>query len=221
MSNKKGGMYRTGTSASSASSASSNDSKKKIYPRNLQEVKSKDELLSLLTWVKLIKNKYADIRKSHRNNRYAHHTRENFDSKYKRNKENLNTKSFNAFTSRKELRERVLIMLEQYFIEIPYDSKELNYLINYIINDEESGFGPYADKEYFVNIWKNALQMRKTHGSDSQNDWEPDVEDTKNFDLWFGNSGTDFICEKPHYLDIYNKEYEIKGPQVSPRGVNL
>ena len=197
LSNKKGGMERTGASSAS-------NSKKRIYPGNLHEVKSREELLSLITWLQCVKNEYESIRSSHQRNRSNHYEKSNIYPNYKDRTKNLNPNRFNAFSTREELRRHVLRMLGHEFEDIPYDSEELNYLINYIINDEESGFGPYADKEYFVNIWKNALQMRETHGSDSHNDWEPEF-DNKNFDLWFGSSGRDFIHEEPHYLDIYNK----------------
>ncbi len=213
LSNKKGGMNRTGPSASK------NDSEKRIYPKNLHEVTSGDELLSLIAWVEFVKNSYEEIRRSHQRSRYNHHERVNWDPSYKDKKKNFNPNPFNAFTSREKLREHFLNMLQMDFRDIPYESKDLEHLINYIINDKESGFGPYEDKEYFVKIWKYALEMHKTHGSYNNNDWEPDMNNTNtnNWNLWFGQSGMDFIHEKPYSLDRYNEEYGIKGPQNSPR----
>jgi hypothetical protein len=174
LSNKKGGMNRTGASASSASI---NDSKKKEYPRNLHEVKTKEELLSLNAWVNFVKEEREDFMEK---------------KKYVFKPQKLNNNNSNqlvniqgyTYKNRENFRKIIIKKLEEKFENIPpLKDENLKFLINFIIDNQYDGpydgLGPYEDESYFKNITTYVVQMKKDHP-----EWEPKIESSRDFINW-------------------------------------
>jgi hypothetical protein len=177
LSNKKGGMERTG--ASSASSASSNDSQKRKYPRDLHEVRSKEELLSLIAWVKFVKEKrekYLEIKQQH-----SLHPNNNINNI---NQVALNNKNEQGFTfqNRENYKSMCIDELNKKFKNIPrLTDDNLNFLINFIINNPHDGLGPYSDESYFKGIEDYVRKMKKNP------EWRPKKSNV-NFENFLGNN---------------------------------
>ena len=170
-SNKKGGMFRL------ASSASNNDSKKKVYPRNLHEVTSKDELLSLIAWVIFVEKEREDFMEK---KQYAYKPQKIYNNN---NNQEVNEQGY-TFQNRENFKKIIIEQLKKKFKNIPPKEYEnLNFLINFIIDNpyDGHGFGPYEDKSYFKNIKKYVVQMKQDHP-----DWIPNESNNGN-DLrnWF------------------------------------
>jgi hypothetical protein len=171
MSNKKGGMNRTGAHASSASS---NDSKKRIYPHNLHEVTSLEELLSLNAWVNFVKKERKDfmVNKQYRFKPQKYNNNNNIN-------QNVNIQGY-TYTNREIFRNIIIEKLKEKFENIPpLKDENLKFLINFIIDNPHDGLGPYADKSYFKNIKKYVVQMKKDHP-----EWEPKIESSNDFLSW-------------------------------------
>ena len=175
MSNKKGGMNRTGDSASYASS---NDSKKRIYPHNLHKVTSIKELLSLNAWVNFVKKEREDFMEK---------------KQYEYKPQNLNNNNSNqlvniqGYTSinRESFRKIIIEKLNEKFKDIPLTDENLKFLINFIIDNQYDGpydgLGPYEDDSYFEDITNYVVQMKKDHP-----EWEPNIQSCtrSDFEKW-------------------------------------
>jgi hypothetical protein len=180
LSNKKGGMNRTGASASSASI---NDSKKKEYPRNLREVKTKEELLSLIAWVKFVEDERKKMLE------YKQRLSSQSDSNANNNihKIALNDKNDQGFTyqNRENFKSIVRDNLNNFFKNIPTSTDKersnLNFLINFIINNPHDGLGPYEDETYFEGIKDYVQEMKK------KPEWRP-KKSNENFENFLGNN---------------------------------
>ena len=175
MSNKKGGMNRTGASASSASS---NDSKKRIYPHNLHEVKSTEELLSLNAWVNFVKEERKDFMQKKQSGFYA--TKTNYGN---HNQDALNNANEQGYTSRnrESFKKLAIGELKKKFENIPLKDENLIFLINFIIGNPHDGLGPYEDDSYFEDITNYVVQMKKDHPK-----WEPNIQSCtrSDFENW-------------------------------------
>jgi hypothetical protein len=170
LSNKKGGMNRTGASASSASN---NDSKKKVYPRNLHEVKSKEELLSLISLVKFVKKE----RKKFKSEKPSYTS--NNPNLYQASWNDKNNQGF-TFVNRDIIKRDFMRKLNEIFKNIPTvkeweEYQNLGYLINFIFNNEHDELGPYQHKSYFKDIEKYVQKMKKDHP-----EWAP-TENNENY----------------------------------------
>ena len=175
LSNKKGGMFKL-----SASSASINDSKKKEYPRNLHEVQTKEELLSLIAWVKFVKKERKKFRE------YKQRSSLQSESNNNINQIALNDKNEQGFTyaNRKNFKSMVRESLNKIFKNIPTSTVEehnLNFLINFIINNPHDGLGPYQDETYFEGIKDYVKEMKKNHI------WRP-KRSNENFENFYDNN---------------------------------
>jgi len=172
LSNKKGGMFKT--SAASASSASINDSKKKEYPRNLHEVKTKEELLSLIAWVKFVKEEREKMLKYKQ--RYSLYPDSDSDT----------SKNDQGFTYLNKVHFESIVheSLNKFFKNIPTSTEEersnLDFLINFIINNPY-GLGPYKDETYFEGIKDYVQEMKK------KPEWRP-KKSNENFENFLGNN---------------------------------
>jgi hypothetical protein len=175
LSNKKGGMFKT--SAVSASSASINDSKKKEYPRNLHEVKSKEELLSLIAWVKFVK---TEREKMLEYKQQLTSVQSDSDTNIA-----LNNKNHQGFThlNREHFKSMVSKSLNNFFKNIPtstVEERNLDFLINFIINNPYR-LGPYEDETYFEGIKDYVREMKK------KPEWRP-KKSNKNFENFLDNN---------------------------------
>jgi len=164
---KKGGggtVSKIDSSASSASSALNNDSKKK-YPRDLHDVKTKDELLSLIAWVNFVEKERKEFMhhgKNNNNQNNNNHNNNNNHTKY--HKASWNNKNHLGYTyEQRDIRERSAIRsLNDKFKNIPDSTSDekmnITYLINFIIYGAICG--PYNDENYFKDIKKYAVKMK-------------------------------------------------------------
>ena len=179
MSNKKGGMFKT--SAASASSASINDSKKKEYPRNLHEVKSKKELLSLIAWVKFVKEEREKMLEY----KQQYGLYPDSDTNNNIHQIAFNAKNDQGFTylNREHFKSIVHESLNKFFKNIPtstLEKRNLDFLINFIINNPY-GLGPYEDETYFEGIKVYVQEMKK------KPEWRP-TKSNENFENFLGNN---------------------------------
>jgi hypothetical protein len=178
LSNKKGGMHRTG-----ASSASNNVSKKRIYPENLLEVKTKDELLSLIAWVKFVKNEREKMLE-YKQILSLQHKSESSNNIHQIALNDKNEQGF-IYENRENFKSMVRENLNKIFKNIPTSTVEernkLKFLINFIINNPHDGLGPYEDETYFNTIEKYVQKMKK------KPEWRP-KKSNENFVNFLGNN---------------------------------
>jgi hypothetical protein len=157
---------RTGASASSASN---NDSKKK-YPRDLHDIKTKDELLSLIAWVNFVEKERKEFLK----NEVKTEVKNEVNSNNGVSQAFWNNRNSLGYTfEERELRKKTASRsLTKKFKNIPTSTVEersnLNFLINFIINNPHDGLGRYEDETYFEDIKKYAVKMKTEHP-----EWEP------------------------------------------------
>ena len=180
LSNKKGGMFRT---SSSASSASSNDSQKRIYPRDLHKVVSKEELLSLIAWVKFVKEerkKFLELKQQYSLYPNTNSSNNNIHQVAWNNK---NRQGF-TYINRENFKSMCTDELNKKFKNIPNSTSEerdnLKFLINFIINNPHDGLGPYEDESYFKGIEDYVRDMKKIP------EWRPRITNN-NFENFLDN----------------------------------
>ena len=177
LSNKKGGMFKL-----SASSASINDSKKKEYPRNLHEVQTKEELLSLIAWVKFVKKERKKFLEYKQRSSLQSESESN-NNIYQIALNDKNEQGF-RYIDRENFKSMVRESLNKIFKNIPTSTVEkhnLNFLINFIINNPHDGLGPYQDETYFECIKDYVKEMKKNPI------WRP-KRSNENFENFYDNN---------------------------------